>query len=248
MKLENILIEKKGNIGVITLNRADKLNAASKELFADLRSAIDDMAADDNIRVVILAAAGRAFCVGADLGQIVTDFEAIVNLDGILHFINFDKPIIAAVNGVALGNGAQLSLMCDIIIASERASFSFMGAAIGAVCTYAIVALVSQVGLTKAKELMFTCDRISAEEALRIGLVNKVVPHEQLMDAAFEMARKILKVGPLAVKFEKQGINAGLMSSLPFLRKVLEVVKNSEDIKEGARAFAEGRQPEFKGR
>ena len=247
---ETILVEKKNHIAILTFNRPEKLNAVTVQLKKDVSQALDELEADDDVRVVIMTGAGRAFSAGVDLSVIGSDMDEFLSFEEEEKLLNFDKPIIAAINGYALGDGLQHALLCDIIIASEKAILGFIGARIGAICHVGVWALASVVGRNKASELLLACDQISAEEAHGIGLVNKVVPHEQLMPAALEMAEKIMKSAPLSIKYTKRSLRRGLFNAeiKNSLQEGLRVTQLSEDMKEASKAFMEKREPIFKGK
>ncbi len=247
-----ILVEKKGGIAILTLNRPQKLNALTLELKSEICRALDDFAADGDVRVVIMTGAGRAFSSGIDrsgVGSSIDEYNS-VSFEEEEKLLSFDKPMIAAINGYALGGGLQHALLCDILIASEKAILSFTGPRIGGLCDIGVLMLPGVVGRNRASELLFTCEQISAEEAYRVGLVNKVVPHEQLMSAALEMAGKIMKSAPLSIKYTKRALRQALLNP-DFRRAQKEILKElmaSEDMEEAARAFEEKRAPVFKGR
>ena len=252
MKSKTILLNKENNVALITFNQPKKVNVITAEVEGELNQVLNDIAVDDNIRVVILTGSGTTFCAGHDISTFESDPAVIRgNLRAlkILHpkLAHFRKVVIAAVNGIAAGDGADIALMCDIIIASEKASFSFPGAKLGIVCPYGLIRLADEIGRAKAKELLITGDSIDAKEALDIGLVSKVVPPERLMDAAFELARKIKKRAPISVEAIKEGINRGL-GGYEYSYETMVDLMSTDDSKEGAHAFLEKREPRFKGR
>jgi len=249
MNGKNILCEKRNNAAVIKFNRPEKKNALSLELMEELRGMLEDVENDDDVRAVVITGAGDVFSSGADLSDVQTVQMMEQQLDPsgkstMIKLINLEKPTIAAVNGYALGHGLECALMCDIIIASDKAVFGFIGPLRGSVCPYGMIRLADEVGRAKAKELLFTCDRISAEEALRIGLINKVVPHEKLMDSVFEFIERMKNSAPLATKLTKRAINRGLGGYEYSLEAFKEIVAG-EDIIEGAVAFLEKRRPKW---
>jgi len=251
MNFKNILYEKRNGAAIIRFNRPEKKNAISLDLTEELREVLEDAESDSKVRVVVLTGVGDAFSSGADFSDpqksiqmIREEFDVSSGKSTMLKLINLEKPTIAAVNGYALGHGAEYALMCDIIIASDKAAFGFIGPRRGVTCPYAMIRLADEVGRAKAKELIMTCDRISAEEALRIGLINKVVPHEKLMDAVFEFLGKMKKASPLAIKMTKKAINRGLGGYEYSLKKFEEII-GSKDAVEGAMAFIEKREPKW---
>ncbi|MBA4417749.1 MAG: hypothetical protein C0392_07545 [Syntrophus sp. (in: bacteria)] len=237
-------------IAVLTLNRPDKLNTVTAEMGRELEEALDFLRNQDEVGVVILTGAGKAFCAGQDVNVFGADPTGTrKDLERLKRppFIFFEKPVIAAVNGVAAGAGADFVLMCDIIVASDTARFSFPGARLGIACPYALIRLAEEIGRAKAKELLMTGDWISAEEALNLHLINRVVPAAQLMETAFEMALKIKKSAPLSVKAVKESINRTL-SGFEYSYEVMVDLTKTEDSIEGKRAFLEKRDSVFKGR
>ena len=226
MNFKNILYEKRNGAAIISFNRPKKKNAISLDLTEELREALEDAESHSKVRFVVLTGVGETFSSGADFSDpqksiqmIREEFDVSSGKSTMLKLINLEKPTIAAVNGYALGHGAEYALMCDIVIASDKATFGFIGPLRGVTCPYAMIRLADEVGRAKAKELIMTCDRIPAEEALRIGLINKVVPHEKLMDAVFEFLEKMKKASPLAIKMTKEAINRGLGGYEYSLRK-----------------------------
>jgi len=272
MAYEEIIYSvEKGNIAVITLNRPDAMNALTHKTHQELLEALEGAARDHNIRVIVLTGAGRGFCSGDDVKVIFRagegygedeaqrfrqrqlDFLQGGNLGGgggILLEIN--KPTIAAVNGAAVGYGCDLALMCDMRIASDRARFGEVFLRVGLIPDEAHLLLPRLVGLAKAYELILTTDIIDANEAYRIGLVNKVVPHEQLMSATMELAAKIASKPPLSVRLAKEGIRRGLKIPLDEFKQwhamAFTFCQGTEDHREGAKAFVEKREPKFKGK
>ena len=209
------------------------------------------LGSDKEVRVVIMTGAGRAFSAGFDLGpgsSLSEALEMFCSFEEENTILNFDKPLIAAINGHALGQGMQHALLSDIILVSEKAKFGFWGPRIGGMCHVAVRMLPLIVGRNKVNELLFTCEMFDAEEAFRIGLANKVVPHEQLMPAALEMARKIMKNAPLSIKFTKRTLMKRLLDTelKNFPGESISLLFNSEDMKEAMKAFQEKREPVFK--
>jgi enoyl-CoA hydratase len=215
------LYSRDGNVGIITLNRPERLNAINKALLSAFIEQIETARQDKEIVSVILTGAGRAFCAGEDLKETSAgkNFENwIEETDGLQDvqraIMALGKPLIAAVRGYALGGGCEFALSCDIRIAAADAKFGFPEADVGLTVTTAGTKLLSQiVGLGKAKELIFTSEFIDAQEAMRIGLANKVVPVEDLQEETLAMARKIGEKSPLALKLSRTALEQGLHSS-----------------------------------
>jgi len=271
MEYETIILEKKNSITTLTLNRPEKLNALSPQMMAELVDAFRSINQDDETMVLVITGAGRGFCSGADLsaragnqGPSSSDEEGTeieiedITLKGFpreapLALSGMKKPVIAAINGVAVGGGCTLTLACDIRIASETARFSIPLTRVGITLELGSSYFLSRVvGIGKACELIFTGRMIDAKEAKEIGLVNQVVPADELMDRTYEMASDIMKAAPLATRISKvglyQGMNADLTTQLRWESLALSYLSGTEDSKEAARAFMEKRDPIFKGK
>ncbi len=257
--------EKRGNIAIITINRQDAMNALDPETNRELIRTWIDFRDNPELYIAILTGAGdKAFCAGADLKR-VNEFYSLSPfqrreiserepaLGGITRNLQIWKPIIAAINGVCLAGGFELALACDIRIASENATFGLTevrwGIMPGAGGTQRLPKLIP---LTKAMEMILLAEKIDANEAFRIGLVNRVVPLPELMPTALKMADKICENGPLAVRTAKEAILRGqdlsLDDGLRLEQFLAEPLRQSEDAKEGIKAFIEKRKPQFKGR
>lgn len=213
MEFQCIIYEKEGNIAIIRLNRPHVLNAMNKQLWLDLQEALEDARVDPAIKVVIITGEGRAFSTGADLKESKTrTLEAYRDYLSELQeasrkIIRFEKPTIAAINGYALGSGYELALACDIRIAAEEAQIGSPEAKVTSSVTGGAMRLVQDlIGPAKARELLFTAEYIDGKEAERIGLVNKAVPLEQLMEEAKKMASKIAKNSAFSLKMIKKGL------------------------------------------
>ena len=245
--------EQRGPIGVITMNRPEALNALNDQVLKDLDAVLDAAEANDEVLVLILTGAGRSFVAGADIGQ-MKDFTPVqakqFGMYGNSVFLkleNFPKPVIAAVNGFALGGGCELSMACDIRLASEKAKFGQPEVGLGITPGFGgTQRLPRLVGKGRAKELIFTCDQITAEDAYRMGLVNHVVPQAELIDYCKAMAGRIMKNGPYAVALAKQAINTGmdtdLDSGLKLEANLFGLSFSTADKKEGMTAFLEKRK------
>jgi len=214
MDYKCIIYNKTDNIAVIRLNRPKVLNAMNKQLWLDLQDALGDAIKDTAVKALIFTGEGRAFSTGADLkdskGRSLTAYrDYLVHLQEISRMIiRFPKPTIAAVNGYALGSGYELSLACDIRIAAENAKFGSPEARVSSSVTGGAMRLLQDlVGTGKARELLFTCEYIDGKEAQRIGLVNKAVPDDKLMDEAMAMAGKIVKNSGFSINLIKKGLN-----------------------------------------
>lgn len=231
MTKKTVLYSRDGNVGIITLNRPERLNAINGGLLRDFIEQLETAREDKEAISVILTGAGRAFCAGEDLKESSAgkSFETwIEETDGLQEIqrmiMRLGKPLIAAVQGYALGGGCEFAMSCDIRIATEDAKFGFPETEVGLTVTTAGTKLLTQiVGLGKAKELVFTGEFVDAHEALRIGLANKVVPADRLIDEALGMANKIGEKSPLALKLSRIAIEQGLHSSF---EQILEIEAN----------------------
>jgi enoyl-CoA hydratase len=255
MAYQNIIFEKEENIAIITFNRPEAMNALNNQTRAEFREAIAAVAADDQVKVLILTGSGKAFVAGSDIKEFnqtsAYDAHNIQRLGGLVE--RLDKPVIAAVNGFCLGGGNEIAMGCDIIIASEKAKFGQTEVNIGIIPggggTQRLPRLI---GVCRAKELIFTGDIIGAEEAYRLGLVNRVVPVDQLMPTAKEMAKKIAAKSAAALKLAKTAINRGMQtnleSGLNYEYELYSLSLTLEDKAEGVSAFLEKRVPQYKGK
>jgi enoyl-CoA hydratase/carnithine racemase len=251
-------------IATITLNRPEAMNALTRELYAELEQAFRKAHADPETRCVILTGEGRAFCSGDDVKQIMLGEQRDSTVQRLrdvrprptpaaMAVLECDKPVIAAVNGPAVGWGMDLTLFCDIRIASDRAKFGELFIKRGLVSDIGgLWRLPQAVGPSKAAELLFTGDVIDATEAERIGLVSRVVPHDELMSAAWELATKIAKNPPIAMRYMKEGLRKALRNDVQeigaYVGSSLAYLFTTEDHREGALSFVERREPVFRGR
>lgn len=267
MAEDQILYQKEDGIGIITLNRPEKLNACTFYMYRRLAEIQEEIKDDDSVRAVILTGAGRGFCAGADLSgpesglgssterpsQIQIKHSTLDRTIG-WGFLNVPKPTIAAINGPAVGVGAEYTLHCDFRIAAESARWGQVFVLRGWVPdTGAGTYILSRiVGLSNALELVCSGEIINAQEMLRIGLVSKIVPNDQLMPAAKEMARKMMRGSPLAIRNVKEliyrSLERNMEEHLQASRSIFAMLTASEDHAEGVRAFLEKREPRWKGR
>lgn len=260
LTLENVLYEKKNAIAYVTLNRPKVLNALNKALIAELKAAFEDSRVDSSVRGVILTGAGdKAFAAGADVSEIVNDTpldagektrfgQAVTVL-----IENLGKPVIAAVNGFALGGGCELSMACTIRIAAENAKFGLPEVKLGIMPGYGGTQRLSRlVGKGLALQLILSGGMISAQEAYRIGLVNEVVPNAELIERAEAILNQIGANAPQSVKFVLEAVNKGLETSLAegllIEASLFGILAATEDKKEGTSAFLAKRAAKFQGR
>lgn len=257
MNFDNLIFKKDKNVGILSINRPKALNALNTAVLEELDEAMDMIKKDEDIHIVIITGEGRAFVAGADISEMkdMNMFQARAFAEKGLSVFRkielMEKPVIAAVNGFALGGGCELSMCCDIRIASEKAKFGQPEVGLGIIPGFAgTQRLARLVGLGRAKELIFTTDMINAEEAYRIGLVNKVVPLDDLMDEALAMANKIAEKGQIAVRFSKTAMNKGIETDLEtgmsIEKDLFGLCFATEDQKEGMEAFLGKRQPNYK--
>lgn len=255
--------ETNDGIAVVTLNRPERMNTLGGSMKQDLARALFELArGDEAVRAVVLTGAGpRAFCAGADIKERVDQNLPLPEFhlrqkdthELFRHIETFEKPVIAALNGVALGGGLELALCADIRIAAAHAKLGLPEARIGALpAAGGTQRLPRLVGIGWAKQLMLTCDHIDAEQALRIGLVTEVAAAEDLLPRALALARQIASNAPLSLRFIKHavdlGMQTGIEAGLEYERYAAAIVISSEDRLEGMRAFVEKRAPQFRNR
>jgi enoyl-CoA hydratase len=257
MAYENILVERRGKVGLVRLNRPKALNALSRALVADLNAALAAFEGDADIGAVIVTGSEKAFCAGADIREVAgADFVTAYRDDPIREWdrvAECRKPLIAAVAGYALGGGCELAMMCDIILAADTAKFGqpeiTLGVIPGAGGTQRLTRMI---GKAKAMELCLTGRLIGAEEAERIGLVSRVVAAAELLEEALKTAEKIAAFSPTAVMMAKESVARAdempLAEGLRFERRLFQALFATEDRKEGMAAFLEKRAPKFNGR
>lgn len=258
MDYKNILLEKKGTTAIITMNRPDKLNALNNETINELEKVFNVLKTDVNILTVIITGSGeKAFVAGADISELakleIVSAKAFSEKgQKVFNQIEqFDKPVIAAVNGFALGGGCELALACHVRIAGEKAKFGQPEVNLGIIPGYGgTQRLARLINTGRAAEYILTGDMIDANEALRIGLVNKVYPQAELLVKTIELAEKIASKGQQAIKNSLKSILAvndlSLSEGLKYEASLFAVCCGTEDFKEGTTAFLEKRKPEFK--
>jgi len=263
MEGKDLILEKDGPIAILTMNRPDKMNAINAEMRELFPRALQEVQEDDNLRALIITGAGRGFCSGADVAvqaaraagqQADTSRKTLLALVGnfILGFEKINKPVIAAINGIAAGVGLTMTLVCDVRIASSSARFSAIWVKRGLIADGgATLLLPLTVGLEKALELCFTGEVIDAKEAERIRLVSRVVPAEELMTRAKELAQKIAAAPPVSVELAKrvmwEKIRNQLREQLLLESYAQNICRTTQDQKEAVKAFMEKREPQFKG-
>ena len=257
MTYEFLKLEKSEGVATLTISRPKALNALNSQVLDELNNILDDIKEDSEIDVVILTGDGKAFVAGADIGEMssLTAEEGRQfgqkGLDAFRKLELLEKPTIAAVNGFALGGGNELAMSCDMRIASDKALFGQPEVGLGITPGFAgTQRLPRLVGLGKAMEIILTGNNIKADEALEIGLVNHVVPADELMDTAMELAKKIASNAQLAVRYSKEAINRGIETDIEAgmvtERDLFGLCFATEDQKEGMTAFLEKRKAEFK--
>jgi enoyl-CoA hydratase len=257
MEFKNIIVEIKDKVGIVKMNRPEALNALNTETLLELSKAMHELSFEnENVRVIILTGEGKAFVAGADIAAMkdMLPLEARKFSElgqRIFHFIaTQEKPVIAAVNGFALGGGCELALACDIRIASDKAKLGQPEVNLGVIPGFAGTQRLSRlVGMAKAKEMIFTGDMVDAQTAFSIGLVNQVVPADQLMNVCMELANKIASKGPTAVKLAKTVINRGIQADLAtgsaYEKEAFGLCFATGEPKEGMSAFLEKRKPNW---
>ena len=260
LSFETVLYERKGGFAYITMNRPKVLNALNKRALADLREAFQDAKDDPEVRGAIITGAGdKAFIAGADINEVATDTPVEAEQktrDGqaVMDLIeNLGKPVIAAVNGFALGGGCETALACTVRIASENAKFGLPEVKLGIIPGYGgTQRLPRVVGKGRALQMILSGEMINAQEAYRIGLVNEVVPASELIARAEAVLKQMAGNAPLSVKYALQAVNKGLETSLSegllIESSLVAICTSTEDKKEGTAAFLEKRAADFKGR
>lgn len=250
------LVEKHDHILTVKLNRPDRLNALHPLANAELGEVFDDFAADPDMWVAIITGEGRGFSAGNDLRYQAEGGERVAvpkGFAGLTARFDLNKPVIAAVNGVAMGGGFEIALACDLIIASEKALFALPEPKVGlAALAGGLNRLPRQIGSKRALGMILTGRHVSAEEGQQLGFVNEVVPHDKLMEAANRWAQQIAACAPLSIRASKEvvykSLDMGLEESMSQKYDAVQQMIKSEDFIEGPKAFAEKRPPNWQGR
>ncbi|MBI4596021.1 MAG: enoyl-CoA hydratase/isomerase family protein [Candidatus Tectomicrobia bacterium] len=265
MGYEDIIFTKEHMVATIRFNRSKAMNSFSPRMMDEIFHALEEVKNDPEARVLVFASTGRSFSTGADVKAMaernaeenaIQRRRALTSNSGpnlALTIRNLDKPVIASINGFAVGGGLDLALACDIRIASDQAKFAEVFIRRGLIPALGGTFFLPRlVGLDKACELIWTGDMVDAAEALKLGLVTKVVPHDELEDATYDLATKLSRGAPLAIQAAKRAIYDGLQMNLEeTLHYVAEIdakLSKTEDHKEGAKAFVEKREPHFMGK
>jgi enoyl-CoA hydratase/carnithine racemase len=266
MPFETLLLEKKEGIGLLTMNRPDRMNAFNQQMEAEFVQALQEADQDDEIRVLVVTGAGKSFCAGADVGRMSAEERerkpkgaeefrrGFRNVQGIiLGLQRLEKPTMAMINGPAVGGGFDLACACDLRLGSEKARFMVAFTRIGLFPGWGGTWLYPRlIGIPKAAEMLFTGDFLEAKDAERYGLLNRLVPAEDLEKETMSLARRIADGPPIALRLAKLQLYKGLGMDLESAMKVAAacetITLTSEDHKEGVAAFKEKRKPQYKGR
>jgi enoyl-CoA hydratase/carnithine racemase len=258
MSYTNVLVDKRDQIGFITLNRPQAMNTFNVPFARELNDALWEMEKDSEVRVVVINANGKHFSTGISLdefkGKTNQEYREFIRLmDEHNHTLaKMKKPVIASVKGYALANGAGLSFACDLTVAAEDARFGTTAINVGLICTGPAAPLARIVGRKKTLEMLLTGDIISAAEAQRLGLVNKVVPNDKLEEATLELATKLAAKSPLALQIGKAAIygiqDVPYHQAIGYLTELFAALCSCEDAEEGVKAFLEKRKPVWRGR
>jgi enoyl-CoA hydratase len=259
MAFENLLIDRDGAVATVTINRPKVLNALNTQTLDELRRAILELRHDESVRAVVITGAGeKSFVAGADINELAvqtptTGREHAIAGQHVLDLIeHMGKPVIAAINGYALGGGCELAMACTIRMASETAKLGQPETNLGIIPGYAGTQRLARiVGRGRALELLLTGDQISAQEAHRLGLVNRVIPAADLLREAKTLAATLAAKAPIAIRYILEAVHKGLEMPFPqaqiFEATLFGLVASSDDMREGTRAFLEKRKPQFKG-
>ncbi|MCS6994068.1 MAG: enoyl-CoA hydratase-related protein [Anaerolineales bacterium] len=257
MEYTAILVERRGRVGLVMLNRPQALNALNRTLLAELSQALTDFEADETVGAVVITGGERVFAAGADIRDMAEASEEEMRRNGFVELFDslrrVRKPVVAAVSGYALGGGCELALACDIILASETARFGLPEVTIGVIPgAGGTQRLTHIVGKYLAMEMILNNRHLTATEAAQFGLVNRVLPVERLLDESLALAQSLAERAPLAVRAAKQAVNqafeGSLSEGLTEERDLFYRLFSTEDQKEGMKAFLEKRKPEWKGK
>lgn len=258
MSFEAVLIEKKDQIGIITLNRSQKFNTFNSQMAEELNAALSRLDEDDEVRVVIIKGAGKVFSTGIDVsefgGKTPSESHQWLTLMDQMHFTiaSMDKPVIAMVHGFAVANGAGLMAAADFAIVAEGTQIGTTAINVGLLCTGPIIPMSYGLGKKKTLEMLLSGEMIDAREAERLGLVNKVVPLDKLEEETLAFAQKLISKSPVAIKMGKSFYYQ--MIDMPFHQRfvlnseVMTRLSTTEDAQEGVKAFIEKRRPTWKGK
>ncbi|MCX7756249.1 MAG: enoyl-CoA hydratase-related protein [Anaerolineales bacterium] len=257
MEYTAILVERRGRVGLVRLNRPQALNALNRTLLAELSQTLADFEADETVGAVVITGGERVFAAGADIRDMAEASEEEMRRNGFVELFDslrrVRKPVVAAVSGYALGGGCELALACDIILASETARFGLPEVTIGVIPgAGGTQRLTHIVGKYLAMEMILNNRHLTATEAAQFGLVNRVLPVERLLDESLALAQSLAERAPLAVRAAKQAVNqafeGSLSEGLTEERDLFYRLFSTEDQKEGMKAFLEKRKPEWKGK
>lgn len=255
---EDIIVEIRGHIALIKFNRPKVLNAMRDQTKHELENAIDTLNADNNIYGIMITGEGRAFSAGSDVSGVTTDRTATetITMSQHAHVLmnkieNADKPVVAVINGYALGGGLELALACDMRVMSSTAKVGKPEVALGvAPCYGGTIRLPRLIGPSRAKDLLYTGRKLDAEESYRIGLVDRVFEPDELIEESFKLMEQIAQNAPVAVKYCKKlvdkGMEMSLAAGLAYEAEIAGLLSETYDAKEGMKAFQEKRRPEFK--
>lgn len=257
MTCETVLVEvTEKHLGIVTLNRPEQLNTFTSRMAGELQTALLDMEAHDNVRVILLRSSGRAFCAGIDVnelaGKSATQYREWIEWmeNPLVTISNLKKPVIAQVQGVATANGMGLAVAADLVIASERVKMGLTAINVGLNCVGPVLPVARCVGRKKALELLLFGNLLKAEEALELGLVNKVVAHDELEQAALSWAEDLAQRSPLAVENAKsafyQSEDMDYQKQFQYMNEAFARLCTTDDAKEGVSAFLEKRNPQWK--
>lgn len=254
--MDYVEIEKKSYVGILSLNRPDALNALSQQVLLDLKEGMSRLNNDEDVYVIIITGKGRAFAAGADISKMTTmnvyDGKKFSEMGSriCLRIENSEKPVIAAVNGYALGGGMEIALACDIRIAAENAKFGLPEVSLGIIPGFGGTQRTPRTaGVAQAMELILTADTIDAKKAKELGMVNRIVPSDRLMDEALQLAQKIARMPQIAVRAAKQSVRRGLQAdiatAITYESLAFSTCFDTEDQKDAMSAFLEKREIDY---